>query len=156
MHELHPQRLAIRALENGQDFAQRAKLQPEHAVEEDFAVEIGVTESVGAGVEILLVLARLEAKRIEVGVEVPASTVRANEHQGVDGIPGRLLNFRAGKLYPQGLRARADLLFDALVHLLPVAGERGQELATRRDRPAAPLPRRSVGSPLDSHRLVLE
>ncbi len=100
-------------------------MQAEHAVEEDFAVEIGIAETVGAGIEILFVLLRLEAEGIEIGMEVPAGAVSANQHQGADGIARRLLNFGTGELDAGGLRSCTDLVAERVAHLLPVAGESG-------------------------------
>src|SRR5215467_362075 len=60
VHELDPQRLAIGTLEDGQDLPQGSEFEPEHVVEEDRTVEIGVGEAVAAGIELFRVLAGLE------------------------------------------------------------------------------------------------
>src|SRR5262249_21466412 len=72
VHELDPKRLAISAAKDGENFAQRAEFKPEHAVEKDLAVVIGFREAIGARVEIFLVVMRLQPKRVEIGIEVPA------------------------------------------------------------------------------------
>ena len=76
-------------------------------------------------VEILLVLGRLQAERIEIGMEVPARAVGADQHQGADRIECGLLNFRAGKLDARGLRPRPDLGIQNLARVLPLTGEGG-------------------------------
>src|SRR5690242_19634157 len=55
VHELDAERLAVGAAQDGDDLAQRAELETQHVVEEDWAVEIGVAEAVGARVELLVV-----------------------------------------------------------------------------------------------------
>src|SRR5215213_2752439 len=70
VHELDAHRLAVGALTDGNDLAHGGEFEPKHEVEEDLAIEVGVTESIGARVELLVVLRWLEAERIELGVEV--------------------------------------------------------------------------------------
>ncbi len=82
VHELDPERLAVGALEDRQHLAQGAELEAEHVVEEDRPVEIGIGESVAAGIELLGVLARLEAERIEIGMEMAA---HADRHGSASG-----------------------------------------------------------------------
>src|SRR5262245_19828568 len=81
VHELDAERLAIGAAKDCENFAQRAEFEAEHAVEKDLAVVVRFGEAVGARIEILLVMVRLEAERVEIGVEVPARAVGANQHQ---------------------------------------------------------------------------
>ena len=92
VHELDAERLAIRAAQDGDDLAHGREFEAEHLVEENLAVEIGVGESIGARIELFLVLFRLEPERIELGVEMTADAVGANEHQRVNGIARRLLH----------------------------------------------------------------
>src|SRR5262249_42800811 len=86
VHELDAERLAIGAAKDRENFAQRAEFEAEHAVEKDLAVVVRFGEAVGARIEILLVMVRLETERVEIGVEVPARAIGANQHQGVDRI----------------------------------------------------------------------
>src|SRR5262249_27682450 len=154
VHELDAERLAVGAAHDGEDLAQGAELEAEHAVEEDAAIEVGVGEAVGARVEVLLVLARLEAERVEIGVEMAARAIGADQHEGADGIARRLLDLRGGELDAARLGARAQLVADRLLGLVPVTVERGDQLAARQLRPVGPLPRRSVAIAVDA--LVLE
>ena len=57
-------------------------------------------------------MGRLEAERIEIGVEVSAA-VGADQHQGVDGVARRLLDLGGRELDAGRLRARLDLVADA-------------------------------------------
>src|SRR4029079_13095122 len=72
VHELDAERLAVSAAMDCEDFAQRPDFETEDFVEEDRAVHVGVGEAVGTWIEVLLVVMRLEAERVEIGVEVPA------------------------------------------------------------------------------------
>src|SRR5713226_4260716 len=90
VHELDAERLAIGAAQDGEDLAQAAELEPEHAIEEDLAVVVSLGKAVGARIEILLVPGRLEPERIEIGVEMAARPIGANQHQGADRIARRL------------------------------------------------------------------
>ena len=59
VHELHAERLAVGAAQDGEDFAQGSELEAEHHVEEDAAVVVGLGEAIGARVELGFVLLRL-------------------------------------------------------------------------------------------------
>ncbi len=98
VHELDAERLAVGAAQDGDDLADRGEFQPQHLVEENLAVEVGVGEAVGARIELLLVLLRLELERIELGVEMAAHPVGADQHQRVDGIARRLQHVGRGDL----------------------------------------------------------
>ena len=92
VHELDAERLAVGAPQDREDLAQRREFEPEHLVEEDRAIHVGFGEAVGARVELFLVVARLEPERIEIGVEMAARAVGADQHQRVDRIARRLLH----------------------------------------------------------------
>ena len=98
VHELDAERLAVGAAQDGDDLAQGREFEAEHLVEEDLAVEIGLGEAVGARIELRLVLLRLEPERIELGVEVAADAVGADQHQRADRIARRLLHVGGGNL----------------------------------------------------------
>ena len=69
---------------------------PEHHVEEDRPVEIGLGEAVGRRIELFLVVRRLEAERIEIGVEMAAHAIGADQHERAHRIAGRPLDFGGG------------------------------------------------------------
>src|SRR5205809_1934048 len=104
VHELDAERLAVGALADRDDFAQAAVFEAEHVVEEDLAVEIGFGEAIGARIELFAIALRLDAERIELGVEMTAHAVGADQHQGADRIAGRLVDVGGRELSALGLR----------------------------------------------------
>ena len=84
MHELDAERLAVGATQDGDDFAHRREFEAEHHIEENFAVEIGFGEAVGFRIEFGFGRLDLDAERIELGVEVAADAVGADQHQRVN------------------------------------------------------------------------
>ncbi len=132
MHELDAERLAIGAAQDRDDLAHGREFETEHLVEENLAIEIGFGEAVGARIEFFLVLFRLEPERIELGVEMTADAVGADEHQRVNGIARRLLHVGGREFDAARLRLAFDLVADRLLGLGPVAVERGDEIAIAR------------------------
>src|SRR5664280_3565793 len=109
VHELHAQRLAIGAAQDGDDLAHGRKFESEPLVEENPAVEIDFLEAIGARVELFFVLFRLEPERIELGVKMAAHAVGADQHQRVDRIARGLLHFGRGNLDALALRQVTEL-----------------------------------------------
>src|SRR4030081_1033431 len=68
VHERDAERLAVGPAKDRKNLAQRADFEPEHLVEKDWAIHVSVGEAVGARIEVLLVMVRLEAERVEIGV----------------------------------------------------------------------------------------
>src|SRR5205085_1534115 len=87
-----PPRLMICSSAGISDSAPGRVVEPEHVIEKDLAVEIGVGEAIGPGIEFLVIAGRFEAERIELGVEMAAHPVGADQHQGPDRIPRRLVD----------------------------------------------------------------
>ena len=81
MDELEADRVAIGAPQDRQHLAHRGEFEPEHVIDEDLAVVIGFLEAVGRGMELLVILLRLEAERIEIGVQMAAHAIGADHHQ---------------------------------------------------------------------------
>ena len=156
VHELDAERLAVGAPQDRDDLAQRREFETEHLVEEDRAVHVGFGEAVGARIELLLVVVRLEPERIEIGVEMPARAVGADQHQRVDGIAGRLLHVGSRELDARRLRLGLDLVADRLLDLAPVAGERRDQFALRALRPVRPPPGRAGRGLADLGTAVLQ
>ena len=138
------ERLAIGAPQDGDDLADGAEFEPEHLVEKDRTVEIGFAEAVGARIELLFVLDRLEPERIEIGVEMAARPIGADQHQRPYRVARRPFDVGGGKLDAAALRLRLDLDADAVADLGPVAVERRDEIAARQRRPIGPAPRRAA------------
>ena len=154
VHELDAEGLAIGAAQNGEDLTQRAEFEAEHLVDEDLAVVVGVGETVRARIEIFLVAVRLEAERVEIGVEMPARAVGADQHQGADRVARRLLHLGRGEFDSRRLRPRLDLVAERLLDLAPIRVERGNELAARARRPVRQLPGRPASALEDVGALV--
>ena len=89
VHELDAERLAIGTLADRDDLTQGRIFEAEHVIEEDLAVVIGLGEAVGFRVELRVILQPLEAQRVELGDQVAAYPVGANQHQGPDRVDGR-------------------------------------------------------------------
>src|SRR5262249_60463247 len=98
MHEFDAKRLTVGAAQNGDDLAHRCEIETQHLVEENLSVEIGVRESVGARIELLLVFLWLELEWIELCVEVAANAIGTDQHQLVEGIARRRHHLGGGKL----------------------------------------------------------
>src|ERR1044072_8689082 len=88
VHELDAERFAVGALTDRDDLAQRGEFEPQHVIEENLAVVVVFDEPIGARIELLVVLARLKAERIELGVEVATDAVGRSEERRV-GKEGR-------------------------------------------------------------------
>src|SRR5262245_38097420 len=140
VHELDPERLAVGAAKDGENFPQRAEFEAEHAIEKDLAVVVRFREAVGTRIEILLIAMRLEAKRVEIGVEMPARAVGADQHEGANGIARCLLDLGSGEFYASSLRPRLDLVAERALKFAPIAIKRSDEFAARGLRPVWPLP----------------
>ena len=140
MQKLDAERLTISAPQDADDLTDRAKFKSEHFVEKNRPVEIGLAEAIGRGVKFLLVVRRLQGERIEVGVEMPAGAIGANEHQRPHRVPGRALDIGGGKLDAFALRLRLHLAAQRPADFGPVAVERGNQFGTLQRRPAWPRP----------------
>ena len=161
VQEFDAERLAIGSAQNGDDLADGAEFEAEHFVEKDRAVEVGVGETVGARIELFFVVRR-EAERIEIGVEMAARTIGADQHQGAHGITRRALDIRArnrGRAWG-GFRGRlglgGDLAGNDLLRRRPIAIERRDEFAIGGDRPARSLPGWTVGAMLHHAWIVVQ
>ena len=86
VHELHADVPAVGAAHDAQDLPHRRRLEAEHAVDEDRAVEVGVGEAVGLRLQLAMHLAVGEAERVEVGGQMAHDAIGADEHQGADRI----------------------------------------------------------------------
>ncbi len=156
VHEFDAEGLAIGALADRHDLAQSCGLKTQHVVEENFAVEISVREAVGARIEFFVILLAFDAQRIELGVEMAAHAVGADQHQRPDRIARRLLHIGRRQAAARGLRPGGDLAADDLLDLRPVAVEGGGQVIARRGRPVALFPRRPLRVFRDVSRLILQ
>ena len=109
VHEFHADGAGIGRLAAGDDLAQRRGVaEAEIVVDEDAPVEVARREAVGLVVQFRMVLAHLDAERIELGQEMAAHPVAADQDERTDRIPGRLadLGVRRGRRRRTG---RADI-----------------------------------------------
>ena len=156
VHELDAERLAVGALADRDDLAQRAVFEAEHVIEEDLAVEIGFGEAVGARIEFFAVARRLDAERIELGVEMTAHAVGADQHQGADRIARRLVDVGGRQFGALGLRLGGKLGADRLLDGGPVAVQRRGQVVARGERPVVAAPGGALGVLLDVGRGVFQ
>ena len=100
-------------------------------IEEDLAVEVGFGEAVGADVEFFVVLGRLQPERIELGVEMAAHPVGADQHQRADRIAGGLVDVGRRQFDAAGLRLGLQLGLDGAFDVAPIAVERRGQVVAR-------------------------
>ena len=146
MQKFDAQRLAIGAPQDGDDLVQRAEFEAEHVVEKDRAVEIGLGEPVGARIKLLLVVRRRQAERIEVGVEMAAGAIGADQHERAYRVAGRALDVGRGKRDAFRLRLRLHFAADCSAGLGPLPAERLSKVSGLGLRPARPGPGRAPGA----------
>src|SRR5580658_2579354 len=121
VQEFDAEGLAIGAAEDADDLVDGAEFKSEHFVEEDRPVEIGVGKTISARVELFLVTRRLKPERIEIGVEVAARAIGANEHQRTDRVAGSAFDLGRGDIDAAALRLGLDLGAERLASLRPLA-----------------------------------
>ena len=80
MHVLEADMTGISVLEDAEHLPERAELQPERAADIDRAVVIGPGEAVGLGLELGMLAAGDEIERVEMGGEMAAGPVGADQH----------------------------------------------------------------------------
>ena len=122
------------------------------------AVVVGFLEAVGRGMQLLVVSLRLEAERVEIGVEMAAHAVGADHHQRAHRVAGRPANLILGRggLRPGFRRLGPELLGYRLFRRRPVAVERVDEIAFRGCRPIGLAPRRAARGLRHACRIVAE
>ena len=86
VHELDADIAAIGRADNINDLAHRRGFQPEHIVDENRAVQIGLGKPIGLGVEFRMGLGLHQTQRVEIRFQMAAHTVGADQHQGADRI----------------------------------------------------------------------
>ena len=89
MHELDADLAAIGGAQLGQDLAERRGLEAHDIADEDRPVHIGLGEAIGLRVELGMGQDRLQAEGIEIGLQMAAHAIGADELQGPDRIRGR-------------------------------------------------------------------
>ncbi len=90
--ELEADRAAIGAAQDRQHLPDGRVFETEHVVDEDLALPLAFLEAVGRRMQLLVVLLRLKAQRIEIGVQMAAHAVGADHHQRTHAVAGGALD----------------------------------------------------------------
>ena len=80
VHVFGADMVAVGAPQDIEDLAQRCELKSERATDEDGAVIVGLGEAIGLGLELRMLAPRRKLQRVELGDEVAASTIGADQH----------------------------------------------------------------------------
>src|ERR1700737_2746772 len=89
MHEFEPDGAAISAAQDLQHFGNGRELKPQNAVDEDIPVVVRFREPIGGRMQLLVIFRGLDAKRIEIGMEMTAYAIGTDHHQRSHRIAGR-------------------------------------------------------------------
>src|SRR6202453_4328165 len=81
MDEFEADGPAIGPPQDRKHFTHGREFEPEHMIDEDLAIVVGLLEPVGRGMELLVIPLLLEPERIEIGVEVAAHAIGADHHE---------------------------------------------------------------------------
>ena len=157
VHVLEREGAAVGALHQRQDLAQGRGFEAEDVVDEDRSVEIGLGEAVGLVAQLGVRQHLLEAERVEVGLEVAADAVGADDHQRAERVGDCLADLlvRDGDAFFGGLGA--DLVADGAGRVRPpLAIEGGCQFVVRRRRPVGSRPARTAGAARDVAVRVVE
>ena len=131
MDEFESDGPAIGPAQDREHFAHGRIFEPEHVIDEDLAVVVGLLEAVSRGMQLLVVPLRLKPERIEVGVEMAAHAVGPDHHERPHRIAGGAANFvLARRRFRSGFRGPgAQLVGDRLFRCRPVAVEGVDQIA---------------------------
>ncbi len=154
VHELDGERAAIGPPQDLEHLGNGREFEPEDVVDEDLSPVVGLGETIGGRVEVVFRFRRLEAERVEIGVEMAAHAVGADHHDRADRVPRRLLDARVADLGAARGRRLPDLLAEGALDRPPIAVEGGDQFAIGDQRPVlAPPGRAGLPSPV---RLLLQ
>ena len=142
MDEFEADGPAIGPPQDREHFAHGRIFEPEHMIDEDLAIVVGLLKAVGRRMELLMVSLRLKSKRIEIGVQMAAHAIGADHHERADGITRRPSNIVVAwrRFWPRLLRLGAQLLGDRLFRRRPIAVQRVDEVALGRRWPIGLAP----------------
>ncbi len=105
VHVLDADLAAIGLPQDRYDLVQTRALVAEDVVQEDLAIEIGLAEPIAAVIQLRIRPALIEAERVEIGFEMAAHPVGADQLQRADRVGGRLAQCRRiGRLSPAASR----------------------------------------------------
>ena len=96
VHVLQADVTAVGATQDREDLADVGGLEPQHIVQEDRTVVVALGEPVARRVELCNLDLRLQAKGIEVGLQVPADAEGADHHDRAHRVQRRRTDIRGG------------------------------------------------------------
>jgi hypothetical protein len=157
VHELQREGAGIGAPQQRLDLAHGGVFQPQHIVDEDRPIEIGIGEAEEFRVELGMRDPAVEPERVEIGAQVPARAERADVHDRPDRIEHRAAQVGgADPALRLGLRLQLPGQSARVRHRVPVAVERGDGVAGLGRGPVRPRPRGPARLVGDVGRLVAQ
>ncbi len=90
MHEFNADRAAIGVFTHTKDFSQRSGFKAEIIVQKNRARIVLLLETVGFGIKFRMVFPFRQPQRIQIRQHMAAHAIRTDQHQGTNGIKGRL------------------------------------------------------------------
>ena len=143
MHILQRKSAAVGALYDFDNLAHRGHFKPQHHVDEDRAIHIGIGKAIGCGVKFGVMTAFDNAQRVKVSGKVAANTVSADQHDGAHRIQHGAAHLGIGQRDALFSRLFADFLAGRTRLCRVFAGHgRGQIIVGLR-RPIGACPRRA-------------
>ncbi len=97
MHVLQREGAAIGPLDDLEDLADRRDLKPQHIVDKDRPVHVGLGEAIGFRIKLGAWRRLAQAQRIKISGKVPANTIGADDHQGADTVQHGALDLIVGQ-----------------------------------------------------------
>ena len=142
MHVLQRECPAVGTLHDIQNFAERRDFEAENVVDEDGSIHVRVGEAVGFRIKLFVFAGVAHAQRVEIGRQMSADTVGADDHQRADTVEHRLPDLRVRYLDALFLRLGLDLVPCGLGFRRggPLAGQRAGQVVGRHGRPVGARP----------------
>ena len=146
VHVLEREGAAIGRAQDLHDLAHRAGLKAQHVVEEDRPVHVAGTEAVAFGREFGMRRVAGQAQRVEIGDQVAADAVGADDHQRAQAVEHGLLDLGVGERDALLGAFGADFFADGPGRIgPPLSVERRGQLVARGGRPVSARPGRAGG-----------
>ena len=151
VHELQREGAAIGALHQFGDLADRRDLKAQHVVDEDRPVHVRGGEAVGRRVKLAQGRHLAHPQRVEVGVQVPADAIGADQHDRPDAVQHGALKLFVRQRHALFVGLGGDLLDRGLRLGLrghrPFARQRSGVLVRGHRRPVGARPACALGTP---------